>query len=228
MTTSFESLLTYCLVALGDSDASTWSRTDVIWPWCNEAMLAFPILRPMQDDHTVAGAATHVISLPTDFREPISVEYPISQDPPQYLTRKNRFDPGFYEAETYYDIERDYSSSTGWSLWTSKLLAVGVHIKTNYLATHKTDCIDDPASLITVPDEYVHILVAYVVAKGYRERLGVYMQDPTAHMTIITQMTNMVLQAEKRYSELISSAMAKLIDSRTSPHMEVDKFDRVY
>jgi hypothetical protein len=76
MTTSFQSLLSACLVSLGDASAAMWSRTDVIAPWCIEAMLAFPILRPMQDTPSTA-AATHVITLPSDFREIISVEYPV-------------------------------------------------------------------------------------------------------------------------------------------------------
>jgi hypothetical protein len=67
-----------------------------------------------------------------------------------------------------------------------------------------------------------------VVAKGYRERLGNYMQDPTAHMTIITQMTTMVLRAEENYNELVKQAVARYTESRILPHRQVDKFDRTY
>jgi len=227
MTTSFSKLLTDCLQALGDSDASTWSRTDVIWPWAIEAMLAFPILRPQIQTYTLL-ANTHEVTLTPDFREIISVEYPIAHEPPDYLTRMNRFDPSFYTTDTHYDIDRDYRNSRGWCLWTSKLLPIGAQIKINYLANHEIDLEDTTNSLITVPDEYENILVAYVVAKGYRERLGAYMQDPTAHMSIITQMTNMVEKAEAKYMELVERAQAKLTDSRMSPHMHVDKFDRAY
>jgi hypothetical protein len=227
MSISFEKLLTDCLLALGDPLCDTWSRTDAIWPWCTEAMLSFPILRPMQYDHTML-ALGHTITLPSGFRELISVEYPVDQEPPVYLTRKNRFDPNFYRFDTYYDIDRDYSSSEGWVLWCSKLLPAGAEILINYQANHNIDLEDASDSYITVPDEYENILIAYVTMRAYRERLGAYMQDPTAHMSIITQMTDMVLRSEENYQDLVDQAMKRLIDSRITPHQASDKYDRVY
>jgi hypothetical protein len=148
-------------------------------------MLAFPILRPMVHDFTVIGAGTHMISLPEDFREVIAVEFPISLSPPHYLVRKSRLDASFYLDQDLYDIDRDYTAGTGWMLYVGASLAVGAHVKTQYLANHDTDMADDSATVITVPAEYENILVAYVVAKAYREHLSLYMQDPTVHTSII-------------------------------------------
>ena len=226
MSVKFSQLLTDCLVSLGDDDASTWSRTDVIWPWCIEAMMAFPILRGMELEYTML-AASHKVTLPSDFREIISVEYPIDQEPPVYLTRLNHLDPAFYETETHYDIDRDYKTGKGWLLYVAKKLAIGDDVRISYLANHSTD-VDDADKLITVPDEYENILIAYVVAKAYRERLGAYMQDPTAHTSIILQMTEMVRKADDNYKALVLRAQENLAESRTSPHMSSDKFDRVY
>jgi len=228
MSIGFSKLMSDALIALGDSDATTWARTTIIWPWCIEAMLEFPILRPQLDDHTNGASVVYSFAMPADFREVISVEYPISQQPPAYLVRKNRLDPEFYDEAGFYDIDRDYAGGVGWFMYVSGGIAALAHIKTQYLANHKTDLIDDDESYITVPDEYEPILVAYVVAKGYRERLGAYMQDPTAHMTIITQMTNMCKEADDHYQELVNNAIAKLTGSRVSPQMHVDKFDRLY
>jgi hypothetical protein len=227
MAISFQKLLSDALIALGDNDASTWSRTGTIWPWCIEAMWAFPILRPMQDAYTMI-AESHQIALPDDFREIISVEYPIDQEPPTYLARMNRLDPSFFASEDHYDIDRDYATGSGWILWVSKLLAIDEQVNINYLATHDTDLTDAPTSYITVPDEYENILIAYVVAKGYRERLGVYLQDPTAHTSLIMQMTDMTQKAEANYQQLVLRAQEKLAQSRSSPHMQADRFDRVY
>ena len=227
MSVKFTTLLSDCLVALGDDDASTWSRTDKIWPWCLEAMLSFPILRGMELEYTML-AASHKVTLPADFREIISVEYPIDQEPPDYLTRLNHLDPIFYSTETYYDIDRDYKTGKGWLLFVAKKLAIGEKVRISYLANQSTDVADDNAKLISVPDEYEGILVAFVVAKAYRERLGSYMQDPTAHTSIILQMTDMVNKAEINYQQMVLRAQEKLAESRTSPHMASDKFDRVY
>ncbi len=227
MTTSFQDLLTACLVALGDRLASTWSRTDVIWPWCLEAMTQFPILRPQRSQVTFL-ARVYENPLPADFREIISVEYPVGKLPPVYLVRMNRFDPSYYETDDHYDIDRAYLSGTGWTIWFSHHMESGEIVNINYLANHDIDMEDDPACYITVPDEYVNILVQYVVCKGYRERLGAYMQDPTAHTSIITQMYEMVEHAETKYKAMVDDAMKKYVESRRSPHMQLDKFDRIY
>jgi hypothetical protein len=110
----------------------------------------------------------------------------------------------------------------------SRGMVGGEHLHINYLANHDTAMADDSTKVISVPDEYENILIAYVVAKGYRERLGHYMQDPTAHTSIILQMTEMVNKAELNYQQLVLRAQEKLAGSRTSPSMQVDKFDRVY
>lgn len=227
MSITFTKLLTDCLVALGDDDATTWSRINKIWPWCIEAMMAFPILRGMELEYTML-AASHKVTLPADFREIISVEYPIDQEPPIYLTRLNHLDPSFYQAETYYDIDRDYKTGKGWLLYVAKMLAIGEKVRISYLSNHSTDLADDSTKLISVPDEYEGILIAFVIAKAYRERLGAYMQDPTAHTSIILQMTDMVRKSEDNYQQMVLRAQEKLSDSRTSPHMSVDKYDRVY
>jgi hypothetical protein len=227
MSILFSKLLTDCLAALGDNLAATWSRTTTIWPWCIEAMLSFPILRPQQQAFT-AEAAVREISLNTDFREIIGVEYPVDQDPPSYLIRKNRFDPVFFTDDRHYDIDRDYESGKGWVLWLSKTLAIDDQVNINYLATHDLDMLDDTVTVITVPDEYENILIAYVIARAYRERLSLYLQDPTAHTSLIMQMTDMVEKAENNYQHLVLRAQEKLTDSRTSPRMQADKFDRVY
>ena len=228
MSITFTKLLSDCLVQLGDPTAATWSRTDIIWPWAIEAMLQFPILRPMLDDHTNGGTLAYSYQLPTDFREVISVEYPISQQPPIYLARKNRLDPDFYSAAGYFDIDHNYIDGGGWYCYVSGGVAASAHIKMQYFANHATGLEDDSTDVITVPDEYENILVAYVVMKGYRERLGAYMIDPTAHSSLILQMTEMVKRSEDNYHLLVQRAQVRLADSRITPNVSSDKFDRVY
>jgi hypothetical protein len=216
------------LSALGDHDAEVWSRTDIIMPWIEEAVQAFPILRPMLDDHTNGASLVYSYALPEGYREVISVEYPISQTPPVYLARKNRLDPDFYNEAGYYDIDRDYSTGSGWMCYVSGGVTALAHIKMQYLANHDLDIQDDSTHKWTVPDEYENIVIAYVVAKGYRERLGVAMVDPTAHTTIVAQLTDMVEHADDNYTELVQRAQSKLAESRITPSMTVDKYDRVY
>ena len=228
MTIVFTQLISDCLVAAGDIDSATWSRTDVAIPWCKEALRVFPILRPMLDDHTNGAAVVYSYSLPADFRELISVEYPISQQPPVYLVHKNRLDPDFYNADRYYDVDYDFSTGTGYLCFISGGVAALAHIKVQYLAAHPTDLEDDDTDVITVPDHFEPILIAYFIMRAWRERLGYIMQDPTAHSSIISQMTEMVHKSDANYQELVVQAQRFISESKVSSGHHVDKFDRVY
>ena len=97
------------------------------------------------------------------------------------------------------------------------------HIKTSYLANHDTDLDDDDLSLLTVPDEYENILIEAVMCRAYRERLSVAMQDPTAHTSVIMQLTDMVAKMEQTYNDHVAAAQVKLANSVLSPRMQSDK-----
>jgi hypothetical protein len=228
MAQTWSKVLDHCLLALGDVAGSTWSRTLIIWPWVQEAVLNFPILRPMLDDHTNGAAIVYSYAAPTDFREVISVEYPISQQPPELLQRKNRLDDSFWDAAGYYDIDHDYSTGTGWTIYVSGGVAALAHIKMQYLANHDTAIVDNSIATWTVPDQYENIIIAYVIVRGYRERLSDAMQDPTAHTSLIQQMTQMVKEAELSYKAQADAAYQRLADSRITPNVAVDKYDRLY
>lgn len=229
MPVTFSSLLTDCSVALGDAAGTTFDRTDVIWPWCVEAIRVFPILRPMYKDESLVLGSTHVFDLNSDFREMISVEYPIGQTPPHYLIRKNRLDPDFYSSDEYYDVDHNYADGVGYVVYTSALLKAPVHVYLQYLANHEIATLeDDSLEEITIPDEYIEILIDYVLCRGYRERLGFYMQDPTAHMTVINQMTQLVYRAEENYRMVVEAAQKRLAFSKIGTHLAADKYDRVY
>ncbi len=228
MTKTFTSLIDDCLLVLNDPFATVFPRTTAIKPWAIEAILNFPILRAMRDDHSNGLAIVYTFRLAEDFREVISVEYPVGLTPPTYLTRKNRLDPAFYENDCYFDIDRDYTTGTKYSCYVSGGIAVSAHIYVQYLANHDTAMLDDSTTLLSVPDEYVHILIAYVIAKAYRERLSSYMLDPTAHVDLVGQMTDMVKQAEDRYEKLVAEAKQIMAQSKVTPTAQVDRYDRVY
>jgi hypothetical protein len=229
MAISFQDLLTDCLVALGDSSGAIWPRATRMASWCIEAIRTFPILRPMLDNHSVIGVGTlYSFSLPADFREVISVEYPINQDPPIYLVRKNRWDPDFYDHEGFYDVDHDYATGSGWYIYLSGGVTSGTRVYTYYLANHDTAMTDSPSSIVTVPEEYEGVLISSVMCRAYRERLSYAMQDPTAHTSVILHLTHMVENQEKHFQDLVNLAQHQLTNSLVSAHKTVDKFDRVY
>jgi hypothetical protein len=227
MAISFDAFMDHVFGALGDPTATTWSRTDQILPWSFEAFTAFPILRPRYLDKT-APANVYKYRLPVDFREIISVEYPITKQPPEYLTRKNRFDPAFWSSSNYFDIDNDYTTGDLYTIYFSGVFTNATHMYLEYLGLHDTDLTDDGAHFISIPDEYETIVITSVMCRAYRERLGKYMQNPTAQSSIIMQMTAMVEHLEAYYKQQLADALASLAESRVSPRLASDKYDRVY
>jgi hypothetical protein len=163
----------------------------------------------------VMPATGHNFALPTDFREVINVEYPVNQDPPHYLIRKNELDPAFYSIEYCYDVTHNYKGGIGWFMYISNLVLINEHVYIYYLANHSVGLADDSVATITVPDEYENIIIAYVVAKAYRERLGAFMIDPqliapsSANDKMVHHAEDMTLTWEK--------AVLKLAESRAPP-----------
>jgi hypothetical protein len=228
MAIAIDDFLTACLLALGDSSGATWSRTDRILVWACEAVRFFPILRPMLDDHTAGVADEYYFDMPAGFREVISVEYPISQQPPVYLVHKNHLDPHFYDDTGYFDVDHDYTTGEGWTMYVSGGVTKLSHIKTQYLADHDAALEDASDHFLTVPDEYENLLILAVMTRAYRERLSFAMQDPTAHSSVIMQLTDMVSKMEQEYRDQVTAAQAKLAHSVITPRMQSDKYDRVY
>jgi hypothetical protein len=226
MTTIFSDLIDECEIMLNDVTHAVWTR-NLVTHWCKEAMLAFPILRPQQMTYTFLSAG-YSIPMATDFREMLSVEYPVDESPPKYLQRMNRHDEDFFDGDTHYDVDYDYVDGVGWVLWTSHEMQSGDEVYINYLANHATNIDDDDTDTITVNDEHVPIIVCYVIWKAYNERLSVYMQQPTAYSQVVTQMNIAVQDAHERYQKLVALAQARLAAGRPSPKMKMDDFDRVY
>ncbi len=222
-----DDFIDHCLASLSDTGAAIWARTKMLM-WTNEAIQAFPILRPMYVDSVSALATRWYFRLPTDFREVISVEYPVGNHPVDYLIRKNRLDPSFYDDENHFDIDNDYTTGDLYQIYFSVAIPVNSHVYVQYLASHDATMADDGASIITIPDEYETILLTFVLAKAYRERLSYHLQNPTVQATIISQLTDMVNHLEEKYNALVAEALAGLSESKITPRWEVDKHDRVY
>ena len=137
-------------------------------------------------------------------------------------------DADFYAEAGFYDIDYDFTTGSGYLCYVSGGIAAAAHIKVEYLAAHETDLDDNSADLITVPDQFENILIAYFIMRAWRERLGFVMRDPTAHTSVIMQMTEMVRKSELNYKDLVDAAQRFISESKTTSGNKVDKFDRVY
>ena len=223
---TFGSLLDRIQDSLGDPSSATWARTTTIWQWACDALREFEIYRPKSVTITLT-AAGHSNALPSDFRQVIYVEYPAAQYPPEYLNRRNHLEPGFFDDEYGYDVDRDYDAGEGYLLWTSKYLAIGESIIVRYAAAH-TSSFSSELSTITVENHHVQIIINHVILFAYQERLAIQLQDPTAHTSTIQQMSDAVSKAEKVYLDSLQKALTDLSTSERVEGWKVDKFDRIY
>jgi hypothetical protein len=223
---TFGTLLTRIQSALGDTTGATWDRTTVIWPFAVDAIRVFPILRP-KTVVQVVDTAGHSFTLPSDFRKVIYVEYPLYQDPPEYLMRKPHLDATFFGEDGFYDVDRDFDSGEDYIMWISDDLAVDDVVSVRYLATHTTDFANEYA-YITIENQYVQVIVNHVVLMCFQERLGTQLQDPTAHTSTIQQMAEAVKSAQAVYLASLTRAEEELTSSQRVSGWKVDKHDRIY
>ncbi|MBN2148704.1 MAG: hypothetical protein JW726_15055 [Anaerolineales bacterium] len=214
----------YCLDMLGDGSSAVWARATVM-QWVNEAIRDFPIGKPT-DTVITCTAGTYAYDLPAGFREITKVEYPTSQDPPEYLVRKSHQDPDFWADDIYYDVDRDYTSESGHQLWISADAATGATVNVNYLADHTSTLTE--YSTITVPDQYLGVLMLHVRKTAYAERLAYQIGTPTAHTSTIQQTSNAYQQAKSEYEKAVELMLAALAESRQTPLWKMDKYDRTY
>jgi hypothetical protein len=219
--TTFGSHLTRIMYALGDPTEAVWSRTNEVWYWLIEAIREFPILRPMTDDLTFT--EDHYNALPSDFVKIVSVEYPIGDDPPTYLTRRSHQSPEFQAGE-FYDVVADHDTGSGSLLWIGPVVTSDVRV--NYLALH--DYAASESMVLTIPDQYLNILTEYCAVRAWEERLSSEIANPTAHASTISQIQVALTQHRALYDRLVKEAVQELGTSRLVPDRAMDKYDRIY
>jgi len=220
----FGTFVDQCMEAIGDPLGSHWART-LVSELVKDAIRAFPIPRPIQTTLDAA-AGVHLYDLPSAFREVVSVQYPTGQDPPAYLSRLSQQNPAFWQSDGYYDVDRNYEDTAGHQLCLSASPAAGKKILVCYLGDH--DAAMTEYSTLSVPDRYLHLLTLYVVWRAWLERLGAEQKDPTAHTALLSELTGAARQAEAAYRAAVELALADLAESRRTPALHMDGYDRIY
>jgi hypothetical protein len=141
--------------------------------------------------------------------------------------RKSHLDVQFFGEDGFYDVDRDYDSGEDYLLWISNDLAVSDVVIVRYLATHLTEFASE-YTYITIENQYVQVIINHVVLMCFQERLGVQLQDPTAHTSTIQQMSDAVKSAEAVYTASLRRAEEEVSTSQRITGWKVDKHDRIY
>ena len=139
-------------------DATTWTATEVN-QWIADGIGEYSQHYP-RTVHSAANACTasqHEYTLPTDWKAAWLVEYPEGQTPRCYLDRLDEHDERF--GPGYYDIRLT-------KLILGEGPAAGDKYGLVYQAVH--DFPDTDATVLTLADEDLEIIVQYVIWKAYR------------------------------------------------------------
>lgn len=233
-TTTLAALADRIQNALADASAGTWTQ-DTIEEWILEAVREYSIHFPrLQIADLTTSAGIHEYDLPADYSAMLTVEYPLGEDPPHYLIRRDHRDPAFWQSDDYYDVPQipgeiapvgeDVAPA---QIYISATPADGETIRVTYHAHHRLDL--DSTDLLSVPREHEHILVLFVIWKAYNERLSTEAQSPDTTMGLLQSMRLLTQRAHEQYLAALNRAIANVrnVGGWTTP-WKMDKHDRIY
>jgi hypothetical protein len=219
-------------LTLNDSLASTWPQATVE-SWVIDAIRDYSQTFPMTATLTVtvSGASPgHEFDLFTGIIAVTLVEYPTGEDPPQYLKRRSRTHPNFYDTEGYYDVQMTDDQTTAPVLYLSEEPSDGEVITVTVKIHH--DVTLAAGDSITVPYHHEGILILYVLWQAFKERLAAELQDPDTTLagavTLLQQLVKGATQAEAEYRRALERAKANVAEGGITGPWKADNYDPIY
>lgn len=182
---TLQELIDQCQNVLADAAGVVWSEAKIN-EWIVQAIREYSRHFPRRMNVTISatpGAGGHyntAYALPTDFLECLAVEFPKDENPPIWLKRRSEEDADF--GAGYYDIRRSGDSQSASYVVLGEEPGAGDELKVVYLGLHDiTLAVGDP---VTVPDEDIELLVAFVKMRAFEERLADEEKgsDPTSNL----------------------------------------------
>jgi hypothetical protein len=226
--TTLVNLQERCELALNDATNATWGA-ETLQQWILDAIRDYSQYFPrLQTATTTISTASpgHSFDLPTDFLSVLLVEFPTGEDPPEYLTRRSRTHPQFYDYEGYYDVEASHDATGTGTLYLSEEPSNGESFVLTYHATHATDL--DDTDTITVREDHEEILILFVVWTAFKERAATEQQDPDTTIHLLQQIVKAAEQAEAEYRRALRRAESHRADGGWAGSWTADVYDPIY
>lgn len=213
-------------LALSDPGKATWSD-ETLADWVEEGLRDYAAHFQATGTYTEdCEAGVHEYELPSTVLGIIQVEYPLGEDPPEYLSRLSRRDPRFWSADTYYDVEPSHRQGEGPTLFLSADTAATEDFKVTYSGQYYDYAATVESTTVEVPDNHIPIIVMYVQWKAAVERLFNEMRVPGGqHDAVVYSQT--AQNARTEYERAIKTALATRAETRTA-QWTMDHHDRIY
>jgi hypothetical protein len=186
-----------CRRRLADTIDTVFWSDEKINQWINDAIADYSNYFPYEQIYQVTlTAGTHEYSLSSLVRPRsiLAVEYPINQDPLEYLTFRDIHDQrGFFEGDYYFVIGVPPTAIIlGPGSW-----ATGAKAELTYLSDHSYP--DDDADVITVPDLHLELITLFVVACAMQDVESRASQNPSSTSWYIGNVAANVSKAMSEY-----------------------------
>ena len=196
-------------VFLNDEGDATWD-TEMIATFLNDAIRDYSQHFPRIKTQTINMADDdNDYPLAADFLGVLSVEYPVGEDPPEYLVRKNYTDPGFWDCDDYYDIIHNTDDANPDDIWISADPSSGETALVTYHAYHQL--IADPTTPTetnTVRETHQHLLVLNVQWKASIHLMNAEQQSPTSNSSLLmAQLAQNARRNELSYHTALQQAI---------------------
>lgn len=183
MSSTLGNLIDDCEADLADSANAVWSAAD-IQRWCEDAIVDYSQHFPLIASQTInCSAGDRTYDLASTFKAMISVEYPAGQEPPLYLQPRPYLGHGFWQAGIYYDVIDRGDDTEPAELWLSAAPAAGESIAVTFQSHHPIPA--TTATLLTVPDEHLPLLRAYVRWQALVQLQAVEEANPTSNSSLL-------------------------------------------
>lgn len=225
--TTLASLEAACQALIGDT-GTTYFTADQIDYWINAAVADlnnyFP--RRLVYDVTTA-AADHDYDLPANTIAVLSVEYPISQTPREYLQRLAYTADGFWLSEDYYDFLPSNAVVSPYlpRLIVSATTPASSTIRCELHAEHNT--LSGPTDVTTVLARHEHLIALFVRWKALQELAATEGYNPDPIKKLAGELELAASRAGDSYREALDLAR-KAESVSASAAWQMDNKDRIY
>lgn len=212
---------------LGDLTAPYKWSDEQVNQWINDAIADYSIHFPLVKTLTISCSEDdRQYDLDTDFVDVLSVEYPTGEDPPEYLERRERTHPDFWEVDGFYDVlkHRDFEDPD--ELLISEKPDAGESIDVIYQA-HHTFLDDDDTDEMSVPERHLELIVLFVRMAAFQELATTESADPYTNSIIAGTLELNAFRAERSYRKELDEFKASESESGKAK-WSMDGYDRVY
>jgi hypothetical protein len=221
--TTLSDFVELCQANLSDATGTTFTD-DLVQGWIEEAIQEYSQHFGKVVEITVSSiaAGTYKYAVTDPISGIVQVEYPLSQNPPQYLTRRVYASDDFWLHADSYDFIPTKGSAAGNLYLSDPSQGTSAKITANQV-------FDEDAATMEVPLEHEPLLMARVRWSARQFMADGEMLNPTSSSSLLmAQMEQNAKSARANYFKFLYTALLAESGKSEVIRWEMDQFDRIY